>query len=244
MVNFICLKWGDKYDASFVNRMYTMINRNCKVPFILHCCTENPRDIIDIVNIIPLPEHYCLETFWWKLWITSNEFPIKDKCIFLDLDTVIQNDLSDLIEYSPEDKLAILETRWRHIGRFDHMTHTNSSIIVWDSNKRDDIIFDTFIKSSDRIMLKYPGNDDYTEQNFPELCITLPHEWFYCRVWGYDDSDDNRYRYQLDPYHDLWGVDLVLYRMPERMICMFNGIREGEGIDSRIYQGFEHYWED
>lgn len=247
MVNFVCLKWGTKYDASFVNRLYTMIARNCKVPFTLHCCTEYSTDIRDEVNIIPLPMEYCLETFWWKLWISSNEFPLKGKCVFFDLDIVIQNDLSQLIEYDCGDKISILKTQWRwdKIQRLGvKMTSINSSVMIWDNTERTDPMFDLMIPDADYYMLKYHGNDDFMEVLFPLEYNTLPHEWFYCRVWGYNDLDPNRFQYAQDQCIYPQNISLQLYRMPERMICLFNGIRDNHGITDQIYEGFEHYWSD
>ena len=224
-----------------------MIARNCKLPFTLHCCTEDSTDIRDEVNIVPLPMEYGLETFWWKLWITSNEFPVIGKCIFFDLDMVIQNDLSKLAEYDPIDKLSVLKAQWRwdkiHRLRIK-MTRINSSVIVWDNTKRTDPMFDLMIPDADYYMLKYHGNDDFMEAEFPLEYNTLPHEWFYCRVWGYDDLDPNREKNAPDPYIDLWNIRIQLYRMPDRLVCLFNGIKDLEGIDSRIYEGFEHYWSD
>lgn len=246
MVNFVCLKWGTKYDASFVNRLYTMIARNCKVPFTLHCCTEDPSGIRPEVEIIPLP-NYDLESFWYKVWITSNEFPVEGKFIFFDLDIVIQNDLSKLVEYECNDKIMVLKAQWRwdKIHRLNvKMTKINSSVIVWDNGRRVDKMLDTLLNDPEYYMLKYHGNDDFMEAEFQLEYDTLPHEWFYCRVWGYDDLDPSRERNAPDRYIDLWNIRIQLYRMPDRLVCLFNGIKDMEGIDSRIYEGFENYWSD
>ena len=222
-----------------------MIARNCKVPFTLHCCTEDPTDISSNVKIIPLPD-YDLESFWYKVWITSDEFPIEGKCIFFDLDIVIQNDLSKLIEYDCVDKILVLKAQWRwdSIRKGMPMTKINSSVMVWDNTKRTDSMFNNMMTDPEFYMFRYNGNDDYLEVRFKSDYDTLPHEWFYCRVWGYDDTDPNRGEHAPDRYVDLWNIDIQLYRMPDRMICLFNGIRDEEGIDSRIYDGFEYYWSD
>ena len=35
-INFVCLKWGTKYSADFVNKLYGMCSRNFK-GFDFHC---------------------------------------------------------------------------------------------------------------------------------------------------------------------------------------------------------------
>ena len=34
-VNIICMKWGDKFPASYVNRLYGMISKNITLPFLM-----------------------------------------------------------------------------------------------------------------------------------------------------------------------------------------------------------------
>ena len=54
-INIICMKWGDKYGADYVNRLYGMVNRNLTLPFNFVCFTENPEGIHSNVKICPLP---------------------------------------------------------------------------------------------------------------------------------------------------------------------------------------------
>lgn len=248
MINVICLKWGKKYDSEYVNRLYGMVKKNLTVPFTFHCYTDDPRLISPEVNAIPLPEQLQLETFWWKLWIHSNEAPIKGKCLFLDLDTVIQNNIDQIAEFDCGKDLYVLRAQWRYekVMKYGakHQTMINSSVMLWDSSDRVDTFFDKFMSNPEIYMLKYHGNDDYLEAEHHLQYKTLPTDWVYCRVWGYDDTDPRRERRAPDQYRDIWNVRLQLYRMPERMICMFNGIGDHHGIDRRVYNGFEHYWSD
>ena len=224
-----------------------MVRKNLNREFSFYCCTDNPTGLDPDIKVIPLPEHYQLETFWWKFWITSDEFPVKGKCIYLDLDTVIQNDISRIADYDCGSDLHILKAQWRITKVLVHKapnTLTNSSLMVWDSSIRKDKMFDKFMSNPDFYMLKYPGNDDFIDQYFMKDIKTLPIDWVYCRVWGYDDTDPRRENNAPDRYIDLWNIRLQLYRMPDRMICMFNGVHERNGIDDRVYAGFEHYWKD
>lgn len=257
MINFICLKWGNKYDATYVNRLYTMIQRNCDEEFLLYCCTEDSAGIREEVDIIPLPEDLHLETYWWKLWITSNKFPVRGKCIFFDLDIVIQNNLKELLEYDCDKGLFILYTKWRseyikEVGYNIKLTSTNSSVMLWNSYIRVDTAFDKFMQDPELYMTKYFGNDNYLEFECPGTYHTLPTDWIYCRVWGYDDTylEENASQYYTDyTYKDGNDNEFPLYYLPERMICLFNGVGDyrdttGLYIDSRVYDDFEHYWSD
>ena len=248
MVNFVCLKWGTKYDAEYVNRMYVMLKRNCKEQFTLYCCTEDPSGISNEIQIVPLPiEKYDLETYWWKLWILSKEFPVDGKCIFFDLDTVIQNDIQEIVDFECGEDLYVLFTQWRVKYRLttnEYYTYTNSSIMIWNIISEPDI-FSHYIKNNYYYEMKYHGNDEYLELEHPERIKTLPTHWVYSRLAGYDDSDDERADdYRTDVFvKEEYNVFYRMWNMPERMICLFNAIGEYH-TDRSIYNNYEHYWSD
>ena len=73
-VNIICMKWGDKFPASYVNRLYGMISRNITLPFQLVCFTEISDGIREEVLIKPLPKLDLPEGF-----TTAPEYKITPK---------------------------------------------------------------------------------------------------------------------------------------------------------------------
>lgn len=248
MVNFVCLKWGTKYDAEYVNRMYVMLKRNCKEQFTLYCCTEDSTGISEEVSIVPLPiDEYDLEIYWWKLWILSEELPIRGKCIFFDLDTVIQNDIQEIVDFDPGDNIFTLPCQWRMKYRLvanDYYTYSNSSIMIWDSTI-DLEIFPHYIKNNYYYEMKYYGNDEYLEFQHPDKIKTLPNHWVYSRLAGYDDSDEEESeRYRTDIFSsERFNSSYPLWNIPHRMVCIFNGIGEHH-TDITVYNGYEHYWSD
>jgi len=248
MVNFVCLKWGTKYDAEYVNRLYTMLKRNCREEFTLYCCTEDDTDIKSEVEIVNLPiEEYSLESWWWKMWIVSKEFPVKGKCIFFDLDTVIQNDIQEIIDFECGDDLYALPAQWRMRRRLiwkNYYTSINSSIMIWDNDKIPDI-FSNYIINNDYYEMRHHGNDEYLELEYQRVKM-LPIHWAYSRLGGFDDSDEERmWDYATEEFlrHE-FKVLYKMWNMPDRMICLFNSIRAEDHLDNSVYDGYEHYWSD
>jgi len=45
LVNVVCLKWGIKYDREYVNRLYSMVERNLTIPHRFICVTDDPREL-------------------------------------------------------------------------------------------------------------------------------------------------------------------------------------------------------
>ena len=53
--NIICMKWGDKFDAGYVNRLYEMVEKNITIPHRFVCFTDNGEGINPNVEIRPIP---------------------------------------------------------------------------------------------------------------------------------------------------------------------------------------------
>ena len=56
VVNVLCMKWGTKYPAEYVNTLYSMVARNLCREFRFVCLTEDAVGLNDQVEVFPLPE--------------------------------------------------------------------------------------------------------------------------------------------------------------------------------------------
>ncbi len=111
MINFVCWKWQNldgsparRKDIYFtddhVNRLRSMIERNLKAPFKLHCITDNGNGIDARVNVIPLWDEYremggCYTRL--KMFHPSMADLIGPDFFSIDLDTVIMGDITPLV---------------------------------------------------------------------------------------------------------------------------------------------------
>ena len=93
MNNVVCVKWGNKYIAKYVNVLYSMCKRNITVPFEFHCITDDVNGLDPNIKTIMLPKHPWIKTWWSKLWMFSNEFPLKGTILYFDLDIIIFNNV-------------------------------------------------------------------------------------------------------------------------------------------------------
>jgi len=104
-VNIICMKWGDKFPPSYVNKLYAMVERNLSLPFRFVCFTEKAEGIRSEVEIQALPElnlpNNIPERGWRKLTVFAKDFGgLSGKTLFLDLDIVIVDTIDDFFTYS------------------------------------------------------------------------------------------------------------------------------------------------
>lgn len=250
MINIICLKWGERYSAEWVNRLYTMVERNCKSDFQFYCCTEDPNGIRSEVNIIPLQIHkYNIDKWWWKLWFFSEEFPLKEKCLYFDLDTVIQNDISEIVNYEVDKPHFLKGYLWGNpdFAKPDMANIVNSSIMLWDPGTGVEF-WDKFIFNYLHYGDIYRTDDNYIEKEHPKKFRTLPAHWTYSRFAGYDtrDPNNNNPDIRCDTIYDpVWAMNHKFYYMPDRMICCFAGSHwklYSDYIREKMYDRFEKYW--
>jgi len=170
MINFICLKWGDKYSAEFVNKLYAMLSRHYD-NFTLHCITEDATEVNSNIEIIPLPNDN-LEKWWWKMWLFNEEWMTLDNAVFLDLDLIIQKPFKLLFG----EKINFLYTDWINVNEMHKNILTdrykycdiNSSILSWNSSTKRNIIWEDFIKYKDRIPKLFRGIDNYINYRHKE----------------------------------------------------------------------------
>lgn len=108
--NVICMKWGTKYDASYVNKLYAMVNRHLSLPFQMICFTDDINGIRSEVETRTLPSLQLPpdipERGWMKLaTFEPNLGGLTGPTLFLDLDVVIVNNIDTFFTHgtsSPE----------------------------------------------------------------------------------------------------------------------------------------------
>lgn len=100
--NVLCIKWGTKYPAEYVNKLHSMVERHLSLPHRFVCLTDDATDINPQVECIPLlTEH--LTGWWHKLSIfQSDVHDLTGPTVFLDLDVVITDSIDFLFTDRPE----------------------------------------------------------------------------------------------------------------------------------------------
>ena len=235
-MDVVCLKWGDKFNHEHVNRLYKMVCKNLDGDFNFICYTENSNNINSNIIIRSLPD-YDLEKWWWKL--TLFKYPVKNMTLFLDLDVVIQKNITHLKKYCVENKLCLIKSYWKpyDVARKTFDTKLNSSIMLWKNDCTN--IWNTFYKDQDYYMLKYNGIDGYLEYNQNKKLLYFPNNKIvYSRLYGIDENN----------YWKQGRTSPVKYFFaPDYDICIFNGWRKKAYdnkyvLDDEGYDGFEEYW--
>jgi len=215
-MNFVCLKWGKRYSAEFVNKLYGMLKRY-HTDFILHCVTEDPTGIDKNVRIIDLPD-LGLEKWWNKMVLFDGEFEVKEG-IFLDLDMIVQSDLS--VFNDPSEHMKFLFTDWIDLKGLRKITFgdeykycsINSSVLSWNQSTVKNHIWEDFNRYREKILFLYKGIDNYIENRHEYQLFETGNAYSYwnCNeeyretpVILFDYSQTKQDEIDKDWIHDLW----------------------------------------
>jgi hypothetical protein len=212
-----------------------MVCKNLDGDFNFICYTENSNNIDSNIIIRPLPD-YDLENWWWKL--TLFEQATKNITLFLDLDVVIQNNITHLKNYCVENMLCLIKAYWKPYKLKEFDTNLNSSVMIWKGDYTN--IWNKFIKDQDYYMLKYNGIDGYLDHNQHEKLLYFPEKIVYSRLYGIDKNNYWKSQDNIPPNY---------FYAPDYDICIFNGwkrktdrIKGKYLLNNEGYSGFEHYW--
>jgi hypothetical protein len=75
----VCLKYGNKYSAEYVNKLYSMVKRNLTIPFEFVCFTENSEGIDSEIRIESLKVQSGITGWWYKPMFFDKQFPLRDR---------------------------------------------------------------------------------------------------------------------------------------------------------------------
>ena len=137
------LKSGGDYGPYHVLKIKDMCEKYIKdIDFSFFCLSD-----IDVdCETIPL-EHN-----WPKWWSKIELFKQKGTCLFIDLDTIICGDISQVIEKISVNDYCMLKDQW-------HPKTMGSGIIYWSNDLS--FIYNKFKKSPQEYISKFTGDQDF-----------------------------------------------------------------------------------
>ena len=164
MNNVLCLKWGKRYGAEYVNRLYRAVRANLSQPFRFVCVTDDPTGLDDGIDAQPLPEkpewfrinarYPRWPNIYLKLFVFSPGFAgLEGPTLFLDIDQIITGDLDCFFDYRPGEFCIIhnwVALRKRLFRKVPFCG--NSSCFRFEAGEKSRYIFEKFRSESDDAM--------------------------------------------------------------------------------------------
>ena len=142
--NVITVKFGNKYDSQFVNRLFREISYYSRGYYIngwfnFYCYTDNPEGLMHGINVISAKTDPTLKGVWNKLRLFDPSMPyVKEGHynIYLDLDTLVQDCIFTRLTHHDWDTLRVCAAPWKdnkkRYGRLSNYDVTiHSSVMTW-----------------------------------------------------------------------------------------------------------------
>ena len=125
--NVICIKWGTCYSPEYVNRLYSMINRNTRYDFRFFCFTDDPSDLcqqiiskpMTTLNVDSEDNRYSYKK---EAGLCDNNLGglNNQRVFYFDLDIVIVDNIDCFFTYPKDREFLIINdwnTRGDHVGQ-------------------------------------------------------------------------------------------------------------------------------
>jgi tetratricopeptide (TPR) repeat protein len=125
-VTIITVKWGTKYNAEYVNKLYRGFKRNTSASFRFVCFTDDAQGLVAEIEPRPLLEDW--KGWWGKASIFSSAHGFTGLKFFIDLDMIITGDVDPLFKFG--GKFALLRTDELYCETLNKNGY-NSSIVLW-----------------------------------------------------------------------------------------------------------------
>jgi len=170
MANFYCLKWGKKYSSEYVNKLFKQLKKYYQDPFTFHCLTDDSDGIDKDISIKPIPTTFShfprtqIFTSEKMCYFDDEVSKVSGAKAWFDLDILIQNDITDLINLK-KTKPVFIWNYWRNDQSAENNYHymttpINSSFVAW----QDDVGHDMYTRLYDKqdvAFFMYPSFDKY-----------------------------------------------------------------------------------
>lgn len=178
----VCLKYGTKYDAAYVNNLYNMVKRNCTIDYEFVCFTEDRTGIDEHIRVEDIPPMSGMKGaigWWYKPMFFNNKFPIRGTLLYLDLDVIVFENIDKLFSYKPGEFLIC-----RDFNRFAIKNYQkfNSSVFRLDSGQHPEVYQD-FIRNPSEPIRRFHGDQDWIRFKITNNFDYWPDEWVQSYKW-------------------------------------------------------------
>ena len=177
MNRILCIKWGTKYSADYVNRLQKMLERHTTQPFELHCFTDQAEGIFEEIFTHPLPELGCeipktVPGKFPKIALWGNEIDLSPgPALFIDLDTVIVGNIDSYFEIGEEHDV-FLAKNWAK-----PFTGLGQTSVFRFPIKGHTYILENLRKNTRELAEKYRFEQHYVTKNVQPAVKFWPDKW-------------------------------------------------------------------
>jgi hypothetical protein len=220
MVTVCCVLWGDKFSEDYVRNLKAGVERNTTVRHKFVCLTDRHIDGVDTKFLKP-----GLTGWWNKLQLFDGD--IYGRIVYLDLDTLIVNNIDWLLNYNGgfmgiEDLGAARQPLLRD--------RLQSGVMAWNSDSMD-WVYKEFVFKKDTAVREFRGDGEY-------LNSVISNRNFLQRIYP---NQLKSYKYDVYP-ENIGNVSIICFHGRPSII---QSMSESITTPVRTYEAQEwvkNYW--
>ena len=182
-MKIITALWGDKYNEDDVR----------KLPIDLVFSDRN------VPGVKTLPINTSYKNTWRKMTLFDSRLDLGE-CLFLDLDIILQGDISTIIDYylanKVESKVMLAHVHWynnRHmeLNKSTYIScNVNSGVFAFDNSKCDHI-YQELVKYKPKLEMLFEGTDKWFYHKHKYWYNFFPDEMIQHSIHNHDDHNKN-----------------------------------------------------
>jgi len=175
----VCLKYGNKYSAEYVNTLHSMVSRNLTVPHTFVCFTEDATGINPGIQVMPIQKHPEINGWWYKTMFFNPNLGIHGTVLYIDLDVIIFYNIDKLFTYKAgafsvtSDFNRSMQSTWSRM---------NSSIFRLETGQHK-VVYQRFMEQPGYHSKRYHGDQDWLYENVRSEFNFWPDEWIQSYKW-------------------------------------------------------------
>tara|TARA_B110000902_G_C14199079_1_gene547033 strand:- start:368 stop:967 length:600 start_codon:yes stop_codon:yes gene_type:complete len=182
-LKIITALWGDKYKEDDVRKL--------------------PIDLLfsdrTVSGIKTLPINTSYKNTWRKMTLFDSRLDLGE-CLFLDLDIIMQGDITDLVNYYNEHKIKskvmLAHVHWFNNKRMEQSKSTyiscnvNSSVFAFN-NSECDHIYQELVKYKPKLEMLFEGTDKWFYHKHKDWYQFFPDHMIQHSIHNYNDCNIN-----------------------------------------------------
>jgi len=199
IIDCACVIHSSGYDWTYVDRLYSMLNRHLNGSIRFHVYTEADRAVPNHMIKHALTEWPGIagpkKSWWYKLQLFNTEHH-EGNLLYLDLDMVLIRSMDWIRNHDPAQFWSIRD--FRYLQR-PHVTTINSSMMWFNVSKYSSVWQQFAASNLEQTIRRWPGDQDYLahmidkkQQQFFEDRLFQSYRW---------QSLDGGFDFQRRRYH-------------------------------------------
>lgn len=184
MITVLCVRFGNKYNSEYVEKLRNMVSRHLTVPYEFVCLTDSQHPIPGVKSIVRPNEGYN-RGWWHKVHMFDPGLGLSGRILYFDLDIIIHDNIDKLVS---DDK----DTFWgiRDFNRKFHpgWSALNSSALSWIGGQHTELFTD--FKADLTRAQKLHGDQDWIWQQAKSKIKFWPDSWIQSYKWEIRDKSE------------------------------------------------------